>query len=86
LPKLEKKFLFECQNVSVAVSNLKGNERLPVENKSITVSNYQAPDYGANDFEKLHKMLNTRSSGAEQNIKSMKSLTKSWHQINRLKS
>lgn len=86
LPKLEKKFVFECQNVSLVVDNLKGNERLPVPNKSITVSNYQAPEYGPKDFEKLHKMMNTRSAGTEQNIKSIKNLTKSWHQIKRLKN
>ena len=72
--------------MSAAVGELKGNERLPVASNSINISNYQSPDYLARDFEKLYKMLNTRSSGVEQNLKSMKTLTKSWHQIKRLKN
>ena len=62
LPKLKKKFKFDCNQVSPPIRQIVSNLSLTSKQKMMTLSSFQVPDFWANDLDKLF------SSGAGKKV------------------
>ena len=58
LPRLKKKFKFDCSQVSPPLRNLIGGVVLPIKKKKMKISSFQVSDFGSLELAKLYEMFN----------------------------
>lgn len=86
LPKLEKKFMFDCHTTSTAIRGLRDSVALHTDKKSVKTSNYQPADFGTSDFEKLHKITVQKGQNKAPSFRSFRTISKSINRFRKLKS
>jgi hypothetical protein len=55
LPKLKKKFKFDCSQVSPPLRHLLGTETIPVQKKDLYSSSFVQPEFSAKDLVRLYE-------------------------------
>lgn len=70
LPRLKKKFKFDCTQISPPLRDIIGSSGKPLRKKTISISSYQVSDFNAEDLERLYDQFG-RDKGVKRRKKNI---------------